>query len=141
MIATFGCCITQVDHLVDARPAIAEIAGDDQLADREVAHDARGHPHQLEIAVVRENGVDELLEERRLRARARSPNSISRNIASNGSGMILLDVLERVPARELADHSIAGACARNQQAPRRAIESAAANPGLARVVEERRAAR
>ena len=50
----------QIDHLVDPRAAVAEVAGDDQLADREVAHDARDQAQEIELVVV----LDDRLEQR-----------------------------------------------------------------------------
>ncbi len=96
--------LEQLDHLVDARPAIAEVAGDHELADRQVAHDARlQHANQLEIAIVTHEWIDEPLQDLRLAIEDLTEQQLAEDRIER-IGNDLLDVLERVALRELADH-------------------------------------
>jgi hypothetical protein len=128
----------QVDHLVDPRSAIAKIAGDHQLADREVANHARDHAHELEVATFAHERIDQAIDERiRAPELVREQQLVKARVERIRNDAV--DVLHRVVARELANHHER---ARDQRAQRGA-PGACREPGgrglvaLARVVDDR----
>jgi hypothetical protein len=129
--------LEHLDHLVEARPAVAEVPGDDELAHREVAHDPRDQADQLELALVAHERIDDPLDERRLAAELGREQQLLQDRIERRRDQ-LLDVLDRVAPRQVAHHGdgVRGEREHARAARRRCERGDRGLVGLARVVEE-----
>ncbi len=131
-----GLAHEQIDDAVEARAAIAEVAGDDDLGDREVPDHVRAGAEQIEIAPGAHERVDERVDEAGALLDAARGDELAEEAGEAGREE-LLRVAEGVAAGQLADDlHLARQRGEEEGATVEPIALALPRVRLARVVDE-----
>jgi hypothetical protein len=127
-----------LDDLVEPRAAVPEIAGDDQLADREVADHPRDRADQLALALVAQERIEQAVQELGLARQLIGEHQLAEHRVER-IGDDPGHVLERVVARQVAHHHRrVDRDPVQQRAPALGTQPPGHRlPGLARVVDQR----
>ncbi len=102
-MVALGWRMRKIDDFVDARAAIPEVAGDDDLLDREVADHVRGGAEDLDLALLAHEGLDQRRVEGLAAVLDLAVGHELAEQADQGPGVDLLHVAARVAARERPD--------------------------------------